>query len=452
MSAPAPASGTHGSIVRGALSSLGARLLDLPSRYGLHLLVAASLGVVQSGRFYIVFSLVSMLAGFGRLGVDRALTRQLAVDVASERNGALRADTHRAGWIVLLVSLVVSVLLALSAVPLTDFVMRKPDLALPLMVGVLSIIPQNLSTVAAGALAGLHHVGRSQMVYSWLLPTIFCVAALPLVYWGVFTVLHAMLLMAFSFVITAAVGFVLLHRALSPYARREEPRPEKPHFLRRGLSFFTLELTQLMIAAVPAIALGIASSPQQTGLFALAWRVALINLMVINGITGMAAPRFAAFHARGDQHSLNRSAAQAIGLVLCMVLPVTGCMLLFPEYLLAVFGPGYSQGASTLRILALGQLVSACFAGMPDLLGMTGHMTALRRINFFSLGVLLVGLLVLVPTGGSVGAAIATSLAIAVNAVAAAWMAHRLLGLFALRTVWHWLGAHLRSVWGGRSA
>ena len=163
----------------------------------------------------------------------------------------------------------------------------------------------------------------------------------------------------------------------------------------------------------------------------------------------MAAPKVAALHARSDLHTRTLSAALAIGLVLCLALPVTACMLLFPERLLAVFGPGYSAGATTLRILAIGQLVAACFAGMPDLLGMTAHLAALRTINFISLGVLLVGLLVLVPTGGSMGAAVATSLAIAFNAAAAGWAAQRLLGLFPLATVWHGLLIRLRPARGG---
>ncbi len=442
-------SGAHTSILRGALASLGVRLLDLPSRYGLHLLVAASLGVMESGRFYIVFSIVNTLAGFGRLGVDRALTRQLAVDMASGRDGGLRSATRSATRVVVLMSLVATALLAGFATPVADFVMHKPDLALPMIIGALAILPQNLCTVVAGGLAGLYRAGYSQMVYSWLWPAIFCIAALPLVYMKQFTVLHALLLMVVSFVTACGVGFVLLRRFLAPYPDNGQVWREKPHFLARGLSFFTLELTQLMIAAVPAIALGIAASPQQTGLFALAWRIALINLLFINGVTGMAAPKFAALYAHHDVQGLNRSAAQAIGLVLCLALPVTALMLLFPERLLAAFGSGYSAGATILRILAIGQLVAACFAGMPDLLGMTAHLAALRTINFISLGVLLVGLLVLVPTGGSTGAAIATSLAIAFNAAAAAWAAHRLLGLFPLATVWHGFLVRLRLVRGG---
>src|SRR6185312_10602709 len=97
MSATPSSSRAQGSsIIRGSLISLGVRLLDLPSRYGFHLLVAAALGVVDTGRFYIVFSVMVALAGFGRLGMDQALTRQIAMDMASDRAAAVRPAIRRA--------------------------------------------------------------------------------------------------------------------------------------------------------------------------------------------------------------------------------------------------------------------------------------------------------------------------------------------------------------------
>ncbi|MFT9015615.1 MAG: oligosaccharide flippase family protein [Acetobacter sp.] len=438
--------GAHGgSILRGALASLGVRLLDLPSRYGFHLLIAASLGVIESGRFYIVFSTVVALSGFGRLGIDRALTRQLAVDTASGQDTAVRPAIRNAQRLVLLASLAASAALVAGAEPFAVSVLHKPDLTLPLMLSALTILPQNIGTTLAGALAGLHRITYSQMIYSWLWPAIFCIFAIPLMFVGRFTVTSALVLIAASFALTAAIGLILLRRFAAPFPVGGK-LSENPHFLSHGLSFFTLELTQLLITSAPSIALGIAASAQQTGLFALAWRVALVNTLLISGVTGMTAPKFAALHAQGNLHGLNKSAAQAIGLVLCLALPVTGCMLLFPGHLLAVFGHGYSQGAATLRILALGQLVAACFTGMPELLGMTAHMAALRKINALSLGVLLAGLAILVPMAGSIGAAIATSLAIALNAAAAAWAAHRLLGIIPLATVWHGLLARLHPI------
>ncbi len=439
----APAS-SGASIVRGSLISLGVRLMDLPSRYGFHLLVAAALGVTQAGNFYIVFSTMVALAGFGRLSIDQALTRQIAMDMASGRAHAVRPAIRRALTLIVLASVAVSVLLAASSAVLAQHVLKKPDLAWPLVLGSLVFVPQNVGGAFAGALAGLQRVGLSQMIYSWLWPAIFCVVAIPLQLLGVLSVAHALMLIAASFALTALVGAVLLKRALAVVPAGSVSASDAAHLVKPGLSLFALEFTKLLITSAPAIVLGIVATSRETGLFSLAWRLALVVNLLISGVTGMAAPRFASLYARHDIEGLQRSAAQAVGIVLCLALPFTACMLVFPERLLALFGAGYGAGASALRVLALGQLAAACFTAMPELLGMTAHTSVLYRINIYSVAVLLIGLAVLAPLGGSVGAAAAASLALAVNGAIAAWAAHRLLGVAPLAALWRKLSARLK--------
>ena len=62
----------------GSLVTTGTRLIDLPFRYGMHLLIALRLPLDQVGAFYIVFGTITFAAGLGRLGIDRALTREMA--------------------------------------------------------------------------------------------------------------------------------------------------------------------------------------------------------------------------------------------------------------------------------------------------------------------------------------------------------------------------------------
>lgn len=431
-------------MIRGSLISLGVRLLDLPSRYGFHLLIAAMLGVVETGNFYIVFSTMVALAGFGRLGIDQALTRQIAMDIASGRTGAVRPAIRRALWLVLLASAGVSALLGTLAVAFAHDVLKKPELAWPLALGALSFIPQNLGAAVAGALAGLQRVGCSQMIYSWLWPAIFCAVAIPLGLMGGLSVASALILIAASFTLAALVGAFLLKRFLSSVPGAQTPPVEPPHFLKAGLPLFTLEFTKLLITSAPAIVLGIVASSRETGLFALAWRLALVVNLLISGVTGMAAPKFASLYARHDRQGLDKSAAQAAGLVLCLALPLTACMLLVPGHLLALFGPGYGGGAAALRVLALGQIAAACFTAMPELLGMTAHTSVLYRINVYSVAILLIGLAVLAPLGGSVGAATAATLAIAANGALAAWAAQRLLGVFPLALLGRWVLGRVR--------
>ena len=423
-------------IIRGALATIGIRLIDIPSRYGFHLLIAASLGVLQAGEFYIVFSFMTALAGLGRLGIDRALTRQIAVARAEGRAGDARRITLRAFALVLGASALVAALLAAGATPIAGLVLRKPDLAAPLMLGALSIIPQNLSTVAAGGLAGLQRVGLSQMIYSWLWPALFCVIALII---GT-DVAQALILIAVCFALAASIGiglFLWFLRETPAPSERSTPAP----LFRPGLSLFTAELSQLLISSAPAIILGMVSTDIEVGLYAIAWRLALLINIVISGIASMATPRFAGLHAGGDTQGLSQVATQAVGLGLALAILPALAMLAAPVPLLRLVGQGYEQGASALRILAVGQLIAAGFTGMPELLGMTNHMSSLRRVNAVSALCLLAGSSLLSPFLASDGAALATSLAVAINGAGAGWAVRRHLGIAPLNTLFARLAA-----------
>lgn len=413
--------GTERGILRGSLVSVAVRMLDLPSRYGFHLLVAARLGVAQTGDFYIVFSLMTLLAGLGRLGIDRALTRQVAIARAEGRSGDVRRILARGYLQIGCASALVSAALALAAHPLVGLVLGKPELEMPILLGALSIVPQNLSTAAGGGLAGLKRIGFSQMIYSWLWPALFCA----LTWLIAVDIVHTVLLIAFCFAAAAVIGTALLLGFADPSA----PGRPAPALLKPGLSLFTLELTQLSISSAPALILGAVADSGRVGLFALAWRIALLTNVLISGIASMASPTFAELHAVDDRPGLARAAAHAVGLGLALTIVPVLVMLAVPGMLLGLLGQGFSDGAATLRILALGQLCAACFTALPELLGMTGHLAELRRVNLAALVALLAGCGLLAPFWSNDGTALATALAILINGAGAAYAVRRTLDI-----------------------
>jgi O-antigen/teichoic acid export membrane protein len=330
-------------------------------------------------------------------------------------------------------SSVVSALLAIAAPVVARYVLSKPELAAPLALGALTIIPQNLSNAAAGALAGLQRVGLSQMIYSWLWPAIFCLVTLVM---GT-SIPGALILIALSFGSAALIGMGLLGYFLRdmPAAVLPPAEPALP-LVGPGLSLFTLELTQLIIASAPAIILGIVASDHSVGLYAVAWRIALVTNITTSGVSSMATPRFAELYGLGDRAGLARAAAQSVGLGVGLALLPSIIMLTAPGLLLGFLGPGYEDGAMTLRILACGLLAATLFTAMPELLGMTGHMASLRRSNLLSLAVLLCLSMLLAPRWTNIGAAIATASAVLVNVAAAAWAVRNHLGITPLSSLY----------------
>lgn len=417
----------RGAVAR-SLAIAGTRLLDLPFRYGLHLLIAARLAIADVGAFYIVFSVMTLLSGFGRLGVDRALTREVAAALGRDLPQTARAAIRRGFRQTLLTSGLVTAALVLLSRPVAVHLLHKPALALPLALGAASILPQNLANAAAGALAGLGRVALSQMIYAWLWPGLFCIAALlvPL------TVQRTLLMIVGSMVLSAVLGIALMLRVLPVAHREPSPAPEHPSLFRLGAQLFSMELFQLAISSAPPFVLGIVASDIEVGRYALAWRIVLLLNLLVAGMAAVASPQFARASATGDRASMHRVARQTVG--------VTAALSAFPLILLAVnpafflsrFGPAYAPAAPALRILLLGQLALILSTAVPEMLGMTGHSKTLLRINLLSLVVLLAALAAFTPHFGAVGAAAGTALAMIVSAAVVSHAAKRDLGLVPL--------------------
>lgn len=409
----------------GSIVTTGTRLIDVPCRYGMHLMIALRLPLAEVGAFYIVFGTVMLASGLGRLGIDRALTREMARALANNDAASARASMKRAFVQVGAFSVLVSIATVAAAWPIAIGIMHKPEMVPLFLIGALTILPQNLAQTGAGALAGLHRVTQSQIVYTWLWPGLFCILAflLPL------TAGHALAAVAASMVLQLVIAAVLLARALP--ARDGKPAAASP-LLATGLSLFSAELVQLLISAAPPFMLGALSTTDAVGLYAIAWRVVLVIYMFVSGVASMVSPRFARLYALGDRAGLTREAGKAIGFALTLsILPIL-LVTLEPVRILTLFGHQFAPAASTLRILLIGQLAATLATTTPELLGMTGYARSLLRINAAALAVLLVGLGVLTRSMGADGAAIATAATMIVNAIGATIICRRELGFVPL--------------------
>jgi O-antigen/teichoic acid export membrane protein len=189
---------------------------------------------------------------------------------------------------------------------------------------------------------------------------------------------------------------------------------------------------QLAISSAPSFILGMVASTTEVGQYALAWRIVLVLNLLVSAMGAIASPQFARASAIGDRDGLRRTAVQSVGLTFGLSFLPTLLLAINPAFFLSRFGTAYLPAAPALRILLIGQGAMILCATVPEMLGMTGHARSLMKINISSLITLLVGLGLLTPKFGDVGAAGATALTMLLNAIGVTLAARRDLGLVPL--------------------
>jgi|GEM_PF-1277756 len=409
------------------LATASTRLLDLPTRYGMHFLLAARLAIGDLGAFYIVFSVMTLASGFGRIGLDRAMTREIAAALGRDLPNTARRVIWRGFFLSTVNSTIITLACIFLSKPIAIHILHKPELALPLAIGSISILPQNVANAAAGALAGLGRVATSQMIHQWLWPGIFCAGALlmPL------SVNQSLWLIDGSMFVIAILGILLLLPIL-PKRHAEVGEVELPSLSRLGAQLFSAELLQLAMASLPPFVLGVVATTVDVGQYALAWRIVLMLNLLVSAMAAVAMPDFARAEAQGDMVTLRRVAAQTVGITVALAVIPSILLAINPVFILGHFGAGYDTAAPALRVLLIGQFALILCAAVPEMLGMTGRAKVLLKLNVVSAVVLMVGLAVLSKPYKDVGAAAATAMSMLINAFGASWAAKRELGLFPL--------------------
>ena len=168
---------------------------------------------------------------------------------------------------------------------------------------------------------------------------------------------------------------------------------------------------------------------------AVAQRTAMLSSFILIAVNLVVAPRFAKLYRDNDMAQLERLAIKSVKLISLFALPVIGVMLVFPSFLMSLFGSEFKEGAILLQILAVGQFINAMTGSVGFLLIMTGHERDLRNITLMSGSLTLFLTWFLTTQFNIIGAAIGTAIAVATQNLLAVYFVKKRLGFNTL-AVW----------------
>ncbi|MBC7135326.1 MAG: oligosaccharide flippase family protein [Oceanibaculum nanhaiense] len=425
-----------GALLRYA-AGLGVRGVETIGKLGLYVAVGVRLGAHDAGLFFLCLTWIGVVSTAARLGLDRAMTRHIAAELAVGDGRAARAALLQGLGLTSLAALAAALLTVLVAEVAAVRLFGFPDLAWPLYLSALVLVPQTLAFSLGAALAGFGRGVAAQIVQNALWPvlTLAALLAMPVAQEG--GSLDG-LIVALGVALAASCvlgGFILLlerGRLRTAPEQSADGAPASPPETEALPSLWTtarpllvVELTQVGLSGLPVFLLGMAADAATVGAFSIASRISMLIWVIIISIGTLAAPRYAALYRLGEMDQLrayNRMVQRGAALV---AVPAALVMLAFPDFLLGLISADFRVAAVALQILALGQMANGLFSCQDILLAMTGRGDVLRRLNLLQLavGLLLCG--VLIPAFGLPGAALAASLTVLQGALGTHWAARR---------------------------
>jgi len=420
-------------VAKQATGVMAYQLVGLVIGFGSNLVFARILGADLLGVFVLAQTTLLVLSLLASFGMGPTLLRFIPVNLSrNDRRGA--SGVFLSGSLLaLFVTAVTIVVLALGRNVLADTIFHEPRL-LPLVpIIAIGILPAAFVKIYGFTLRAL----RFASLETFCLEVVFKLSKLV-----IFLALFASGLklaglawaMAASYAAATGAMFIIIDRKASYLTRG----PRTTNITYQKLVAFSVTMTfvafmNYSLSITDRTMLGILSTSESVGIYNIAFLISNMLALIFMGFNNAFAPLISELYHNERKTELEDLYSSLTRTVLIVVTPALIWMIGFGDDVLRYFGSDFSIGYSALVVLGIGILTRCAVGSAGTMLVLSGH----QNYNAANVAVATaanIGLnLYLIPRYGALGAAIATSIALAAINVVGLIEVKLLLGIWPYR-------------------
>jgi O-antigen/teichoic acid export membrane protein len=368
--------------------------------------IARILGAEPLGVYNLVIGLVSWFAILGRVGISKAIAKRVS-------EGSDKGEYVVAGTIVILsMFMFVTAIIVLFRDQIVGYVGYP---ATGYVISILFVVL--LNGLVNSLLTGLHLVHISG-VLSPLRTGGRALAQVSLIIAGVSTA---------SLFIGHIVGYLAVIGIGIYYVMRNVPKlsqPKQGHFedLFDFAKFSWLgSLQSRMFSYTDIIVLGFFVSSGLVGVYAVAWNVAHFFILFSGALSTTLFPEMSSISTQNDSQAVGRIVEQSLSFGGLFLIPGFLGGTILGERVLRIYGPEFPKGVTILTLLILANLFMGYQDQLLNTLNAVDRPELAFRVNIVFVGFNLSLNVVLIYLYGWIGAAIATTVSVAISLALAYW-------------------------------
>lgn len=402
-------------LVRGAIGFFNIRIVGKLVSYIFTYLVIQWYGVEIFGIYSLSIVSLRVALIFGRVGLDNALVRFIAVYAAKDRRDLVKQVYLRAIRVAIPCSLVVSILLFAAAPILAQKIFQNPALVTSLRIIAIIILPGALLELNAASLRGLKRI----KTYSFLLHVSqFLLGILILFLCKSFLEKNSAPAAAYAIATAAAVfisfGFGKILWRTGKKTKKTGESIETGTLMKVAFPMMLTGAYSFVLYWTDTIIIGICHSEAEVGIYNVVIKVAAFLTFTLTSINSIAASKFSECYATDNMDGFRKVTKHSTRLIFWTTFPLCLVFLAFPAQLLGLFGKDIRAGASALILVVLGYFTNAVSGPVGTILNMTGHQVVYQKIVLCAAGVNVLLNILLIPRFGINGAAFASMISMAI--------------------------------------
>lgn len=400
-------------LASGSILTTGGIIANGVLGFLLVVVVTRGVGPTGAGAFFQSVGLFTILVSLADFGAIPGLVRTIARYRALGRHVDIRRVVAIALWPIAAVSLAAGVILFALAPYVASLLGLDPALGIPSLRVLAAFLPvASLSSVTLAATRGfgrmLPYVALENLAKPALRPLF--VALVIGAGFGTTAMLAAWATPAALILVPAAVTAATLIRKGE---RGQSPQTSVRSLAKEFWSFAAprgvASVFQMAILWLDVILVGALRSTEEAGIYAAVSRLISLGIFAIEGVRLAIAPQLSSALARDDRIGAQLLYRVGTWWLVAASWPMYLTLVVFPGFILRLFGPEFVSGESALVIVSLSMLVGVGTGNVTVVLLMGGKSVWNLWNTSAALAVNVVLNLILIPSLGMVGAAIAWS-------------------------------------------
>lgn len=406
------------------------RLLGSTLGFISSIFIVRLLGAQESGYYFLVLSLVSMLSTFVSFGATDKLIQSSGANFHSNIE-IFKRDSFS------LITLVITS--SLACVFFLDFFseliatwLDKPEIKPALETVSYALPMMSLSGLFTGILLGLKRSKLSTLFMSITIPgfmltfVFFLKLSNANVYaYELFNYYNVAVLLSFSALVCVLCKIFLDKSMFTSGIRFSSFR-----YPRECVDFWLIGIVNVGISSGLMIVSSPFLTPAEISLLSICTRLCIVINILIVSCNLYAAPYFSQYYAQEDLYNLMIFSKKITRYLSLLTIPFIITLLFWSESILRIFGEEFISGNNILKIVILGQLSSVLVGPCVYLLMMTGNQRKIRINNTIVLLISLPMAYFLSKEFGMLGAACAISFSLILQFFPPFFMVKRSLGFY----------------------
>jgi O-antigen/teichoic acid export membrane protein len=356
------------------------RIFGSLSGFILNIVIANVLEPKHAGELFILLSLATFIGQLATFGMGNSLLKEIGIYKGKDEYKSINNFCSHVVYITLIISILLSCFLMACSDVINNYFFQN-NLTSSLISGVAFSIPFiSLLSISMAAFQSIGKPSIGLFVQSCLQPGLFALCCY---------IFANDVGLAVGYFVTSC--FVSVIVALFFWGKQKHIKFNIVKYfwikkvLRSSFSFFPIVVIGIFLVHAPILVTAKFFSPSDVAYVAVATKVAGLLSFVLVTCNMVLSPHISSSYNKGEMKDLKVYSQVSAVFMLILASPLLAIVLIFPSWILQLFGSDYVNAKSFLIVLSIGQFIKLSVGSVGALLMMTGAHRSFNILQLFNL-------------------------------------------------------------------